>query len=103
MYRKMGTSTLLPDSVGNRTVEWILAKGRVGFTIQLETFEDWIQKILKESNKLDPFTDDCLGIKWLNLFLERHQQIAKQNIEIISKSTVVVTEKSIRYWFVDVF
>jgi len=36
----MGTSTLLPDSVGNRTVEWILAKGRVGFTIQLETFED---------------------------------------------------------------
>ncbi|KAF0752228.1 Tigger transposable element-derived protein 1 [Aphis craccivora] len=42
---------------------------RVGFPILPEILKDSIQKILKESNEPNLFTDDCLGIKWFNLVI----------------------------------
>ncbi|KAE9531445.1 hypothetical protein AGLY_010651 [Aphis glycines] len=99
MNRKMGPPTVLSDSEENRIVKWILAKARVGFPIHPETLKDSIQKLLKELNKPNPFTNDRPGIKWFNLFLK---SITKRNTELISKSRAAVTETFIRYWFSDV-
>lgn len=69
MNRKMGPPTVLSDSEESRIVNWILTKARVGFPILPEILKDSIQKILKESNEPNLFTDNCLGIKWFNLLL----------------------------------
>lgn len=102
MNQKIGPPTVLSDSEENRIVKWILAKTKVGFSIHPETLIDSIQKILKETNKPNTFTDDRPGKKWLSLFLKRHQNIANRNAELISKSRAAVIETSIRYWFADV-
>ncbi|KAH1014247.1 hypothetical protein HUJ04_003111 [Dendroctonus ponderosae] len=45
--------------------------------------------------------NDNPGEKWLQLFLRRNTEVAKQNTEIISKSRASVTELVIRKWFED--
>lgn len=47
-----------------------MAKARVGFPIHPNTLKDSIQKILKESNKPNLFTDDRPGESGLIYFLK---------------------------------
>lgn len=70
MCRKMGPPTVLTDIEEDRVVKWILEKARVGFPIHPETVKVSIQKILKESNKPNPFTDDRPGVSGLIYFLK---------------------------------
>lgn len=99
--QKMGPPTVLSVSKKNRIVKWILAKARVGFPRHPETLKDSIKKILKESNKPNPFRNDRPGKKRFSLFSIR-QNIAKISTEFISESRAAVTETSIRYGFSDI-
>ncbi|KAF0761695.1 HTH CENPB-type domain-containing protein [Aphis craccivora] len=96
--RKMVPPTVLSVSKEKRIVKWILAKANVGFPRNPKILKDSIQKFFKDSNKPNLFTDDRPGKKWFSLFPLRHQNIAKRNTELISKSRAAVTETSIRYY-----
>lgn len=99
ILRKMGPNTILSLNEEDKIVKWILAKAKVGFPVHPENIKDSIQKVLKSFPRKNPFNDDRPGKKWLNSFLNRHQEIGKRHTEIISKARAAVTENSIRLWF----
>lgn len=99
--RKMGPDTVLTADEEDKIEAWILGKALVGFGMHTDEIKDAVQKILKESSRKNPFTDDRPGRKWMELFLRRHKAISKKHTEIISKARASVTEKSLREWFAE--
>jgi hypothetical protein len=102
LERKMGPPSVLSVDKENQIVNWILSNAKAGFPMHPEQLKYSVQSVLKESPNQNPFINNRPSIKWLNLFLKRHQEIKKRNAEIISKARAKVTERSIRYWFNDV-
>ena len=96
----MGPQPVLADEEEIRLRNWIIAKARLGFPMHPEEVKNAVQKILKECQRPNPFTDDKPGKKWMSLFLKRNKEIALKNTEVISKSRAAVTEEIIRAWFV---
>nr|CAH7762574.1 unnamed protein product [Callosobruchus chinensis] len=92
--RKMGPDMVLSSEKEYNLEKWILSKALLGFPMHPDEVKDSVQKVLKETKRENPFTDDRPGKKWLQLFLRR-------NTEIISKARASVTEESIRNWFAE--
>ncbi|CAH2015601.1 unnamed protein product [Acanthoscelides obtectus] len=91
----MGPDTVLSSEEENNLEKWILSKALLGFPMHSDEVKDSVQKVLKETERDNPFTDDRPGKKWLQLFLQRHPTITQRNTEIISKARASVTEQSI--------
>ncbi|XP_072400746.1 uncharacterized protein [Diabrotica undecimpunctata] len=99
--RKMGPSSVLTPFEEERLESWILAKAKLRFPMHPSNVMDAVQNILRGAGRPNKFINDRPGKKWLQLFLQRHPNIAKRNTEIISKSRASVTEESIREWFAE--
>nr|CAI5844560.1 unnamed protein product [Callosobruchus analis] len=99
--RKMGPDTVLSIEEEYKLEKWILSKALLGFPMHPDEVKDSVQKVLKETKRENPFTDDRPGKKWLQLFLRRHPNITQRNTEIISKARASVTEENIRNWFAE--
>ncbi|XP_072389248.1 uncharacterized protein [Diabrotica undecimpunctata] len=99
--RKMGPSSVLTPFEEETLESWILAKAKLGFPMHPSNVMDVVQNILRGAARPNKFIYDRSGKKWLQLFLQRHPNIAKRNTEIISKSRALVTEEGIREWFAE--
>nr|CAI5857573.1 unnamed protein product [Callosobruchus analis] len=97
----MGPDTVLSIEEEYKLEKWILSKALLGFPMHPDEVKDSVQKVLKETKRENPFTDDRPGKKWLQLFLRRHPNITQRNTEIISKARASVTEENIRNWFAE--
>lgn len=102
LERRMGPQTVLFPHEEERIKNWILSKAQLGFPMHPEEVKNAVQKILKETKRPNPFTDDRPGRKWMNLFLKGHPDIVLKNAEVISKGRAAVTEEGIRNWFAQV-
>lgn len=99
LKREMGPQTYLSTVEERKIRDWFIAKARVGFSMCPNNVKDSIQKFLKEKKHETPFIKSRPGVKWFNLFLNRHKEIEKKNAEVVSKARASVTEKGIKNWF----
>ncbi|XP_029341029.1 uncharacterized protein LOC103308392 [Acyrthosiphon pisum] len=99
LERKMGPKTYLSEEEEIRIKNWILAKAAVGFPVRPDDIRDSVQNVLKQFTRDTPFINCRPGIKWLNLFLNRHKEIGKRNAEVVSKARALVTKDQIKNWF----
>lgn len=95
----MGPSTYLTTEEENRIKQWILENAKVGFPLHPDDVKDSVQRVLRSSQKRNPFKDSRPGVKWFNLFLKRHKEIVLKNAEVITKSRAAVSEENIKQWF----
>ncbi|CAH2003841.1 unnamed protein product [Acanthoscelides obtectus] len=75
--RKMGPDTVLSSEEESNLEKWILSKALLRFP--MHSGEVKVQKVLKETERDNPFTDDRPGKKWLQLFLQRHPSITAKH------------------------
>ena len=93
-----GPKTVLTAEEESRLKQWILNKARLGFLMHPDEVKDAVQKVLNEASRKTIFTNNRPGDKWQQLFLKRHPEIMKRNIEMISKGQPPVTEENLREW-----
>lgn len=61
--------------------------------------KDAVQKVLKETERTNLFSNDRPGRKWMELFLNRHPKISLKNSEVLSKARAGVAEEVVRVLF----
>ncbi|XP_046674889.1 uncharacterized protein LOC124363674 [Homalodisca vitripennis] len=102
MHQFKGKWALLQFCQSKKKESWktgFWLKPNLVFQFMLTKSWTLCRKIVKDEGRETPFSDGRPGKKWLELFLKRHPNIAKDNTEIISKARASVTEPQIREWF----
>ena len=98
--RKMG-----PDSILNKLEEaeiaiWLKDIATCGFGKKPDNLFNTVQDMMIEDGRPNPFVNGRPGKKWMNSFFKRNNMFSMRTPEAISKGRAVITEESVRKWFV---
>ena len=77
-------------------MEWICKIARAGFPLIKDDLLSVVQKIVTDSGKDNPFTDNRPGRKWFESFLHRHPEISKRTPEHLTNVRAEITENKIK-------
>ena len=98
LNRRMGPSTILTETEKNALEEWICKIARAGFPLIKDDLLSVVQKIVTDSGKDNPFTDNRPGRKWFESFLHRHPEISKRTPEHLTNVRAEIIEKKKQNW-----
>lgn len=94
-----GPEPVLGTFMEKQVVQWITKIAKCGFPVKKQELLDTVQKILKDSQRPNPFKDDRPGQTWYSGFLKRNPEISVRAAESINKARSRITEEHIRQWF----
>ena len=98
----MGPSPVLGQRNEMLLVNWIKQLAQKGFPIRKHMLVSSVEKIVSTMEVRHTFSDGRPGKKWVQLFLNRHPDIAFRCSEKLSRNRALLTPEILKKWFVDV-
>lgn len=98
----MGPKTYLSTEEEVILEKWVLEMAEKHIPVTRDELLDSVQRIIIEQDKTTPFTDNRLGKKWYNLFLNRHPILSERTAQNLTTARDAVTEEHIRRCFEEV-
>lgn len=101
--RKMGPPSVLSKAEENALVKWITEISNRGFSPHKDDLLITVQKIMRNTNRQNPFINDKPGRKWLDAFFKRNPSLSVRIPETLTTSRASVSEQQLRNWFKEVY
>ncbi|KAJ8910325.1 hypothetical protein NQ315_012331 [Exocentrus adspersus] len=98
--KKPGPSPILTEEGEKRITKWVIDLAKCGFPVQKDMLLETVAKISKETGK-ELFKNNMPGQSWYLGFLRRNPEISVREAESINKARAVVSERTIRNWFLE--
>lgn len=100
--RRLGPPPRLGTDAEVMLKNWVLAMAKRGFPVSKSNLMTSVQQILRDLKSQDLFPQGRPGPTWLTLFLKRNPEISQRTVEKLSKVRAVVSESTIKEWFLEV-
>ncbi|KAG5874870.1 hypothetical protein JTB14_035680 [Gonioctena quinquepunctata] len=100
--RKIGPETVLKQEEESLLVKRMFHVAKCGFPITKEALLGSVQMLLRQMDRVTPFTNGKPGRHWYELFLKCHPEISQRVTQNLTKARSSVTELKIRGWFSEI-
>lgn len=87
--------TVVKQEEESLLVKWMFHKAKCGLPIIKEALLESVQMLLRQMDRVKPFTNRKPGRAWYELFLKRHSEIL-QRVTQLTKGIWAVTELKLK-------
>ncbi|KAF6217229.1 hypothetical protein GE061_001583 [Apolygus lucorum] len=98
LEKKMGPKTILTSHEEKFIENWVLSISKAGFPTTRVELLDSVQRLLREIQRENPFTQNRPGKEWLEYFLKRHPSVTLRTPQNLTNSRASIKQHQILEW-----